>query len=894
MKIPTHVNKQLPPPSNWQDFERLSRDLWAAIWRDDTTELNGRGGQKQHGVDVFGRKGREWHGVQCKGKDSRYGGQVTETELRSEVEKAKSFRPLLTSFTIATTGQDDAVIQAIARDITAAHMEQGLFSVHVICWGQIENYLGSYDHVLEKYYEGMSHSVGHTKRSLDAIADNLAKGVERDETRAIEQLHAINALRVDLMAKFDQTAPSQPSRDISVNSASDDEDTSVDTEISRKLDVYRDLIATSPKTALDKLRAIYEQYWAELGPHTRFRLLTNIGACDMERSNFIEAGEHFREAFELGEEDQERATRNMAVAHLIANEFVDAKSMAEKAIAMNPNEADSYSILVAAAVRTGDTTVPEALVPIEIRKVSSVCFSLSRVYDYLGESEQSISWIREGLRIKPEDNTLRTSLGTALIGRALEGRLAPVPSTMTKSAIADLQEGINLIAATWSDVRASELAPSYAWSVVNLCAALSALGRSDEVPTYIHQIEAAGFDKPELRKVAVTVAMDQNDFKAAESLLRAVPVDSKDAELDLMHAQCLAALERFDDALDAIDSAIAKTDDEQSIVAALGFKIRIIGQSRGVDAALLEADQALVRYANDATLLANLSEFHRRHGNQESAIEFALRAAKFCDETSETVTRLAVADALFDLRRWIDALPLYRGLVRNYSNSPQIRRLLICQLNADQRKAAFEILEKMDPETMEDDFFLRIRTSLYVRSGDLIHAVKDVERLLGRDPNDLEMRICWLGLQERLGKMEVVKSYLQSAEVPAGDDPTQLLYFAQWLARFGFYQVALDTAYRARREHNEKSKAHLLYMGLFFQIIFPNDMLQRNVVSRDCAFRIRRENGEQKSYIIDDGWNNNVFPGEIGLDHPIAQYAIGKRVGDCFELSSNPYQSHSY
>lgn len=354
MAIPIHVIKQLPPPANWQDFEKLSRDLWAAIWGDENAQLNGRGGQKQHGVDVYVCKDGRWHGVQCKGKDSRYGGQVTEAELRAEVEKAKGFTPPLTSFTLATTGQDDATIQAAAREITAAHHQKGLFSVHVIGWDQIVGHLGTHDRVLAKHYADVFDLVTGAKGELEKFAGDIAKVAEREEAQIIEPLTELNSRSARLEEKLDQLLSAQALGDTFAEARTGAEDEGRDVEIGRKLDIYRDLITSSPSTALSRMQAIAEEYWDELGEHVRFRLLTNIGACHMEQANFVEAGKHFRSAFPLGKRDNERATRNMALAHLMADEFAEAKAMAERAIALNPDEVDNYSVLVAAATRAGD------------------------------------------------------------------------------------------------------------------------------------------------------------------------------------------------------------------------------------------------------------------------------------------------------------------------------------------------------------------------------------------------------------------------------------------------------------------------------------------------------------------------------------------------------------
>ena len=79
----------LPAPSDWQAFERFTRDLFSAIWEDPRAQMNGRSGQPQAGVDVFGTSARTGalEGVQCKGKDARYGHSVTIDELKNEVSK---------------------------------------------------------------------------------------------------------------------------------------------------------------------------------------------------------------------------------------------------------------------------------------------------------------------------------------------------------------------------------------------------------------------------------------------------------------------------------------------------------------------------------------------------------------------------------------------------------------------------------------------------------------------------------------------------------------------------------------------------------------------------------------------------------------------------------------
>jgi len=47
-------NIALPKPKDWQDFERKTRALFECVLGDPNTQMNGRTGQPQHGVDIPG------------------------------------------------------------------------------------------------------------------------------------------------------------------------------------------------------------------------------------------------------------------------------------------------------------------------------------------------------------------------------------------------------------------------------------------------------------------------------------------------------------------------------------------------------------------------------------------------------------------------------------------------------------------------------------------------------------------------------------------------------------------------------------------------------------------------------------------------------------------------
>ena len=167
--MPYFSNLQIPPPSHWSDFESLCRDLWREIWEDPNTEKNGRQGQPQNGVDIYGRphKGNLWSGIQCKCKNDGLNKNLTASEVKEEIQKAKSFVPRLSEFIIATTGPKDTKIEELARKITQEHLKEGLFSVNIWGWNDIKERLEDFPKVKNKHYPQEKVTLDEVKRKED-------------------------------------------------------------------------------------------------------------------------------------------------------------------------------------------------------------------------------------------------------------------------------------------------------------------------------------------------------------------------------------------------------------------------------------------------------------------------------------------------------------------------------------------------------------------------------------------------------------------------------------------------------------------------------------------------------------------------------------------------------
>ncbi len=172
--MPTLATSQFAPPKSWDEFEELCADLFMREWGDPNAVRHGRQGQRQNGVDIYGQPvGRGHAGVQCKGKRLWPPTTLTKEEMDAEVANALGFRPHLNELTFATTALDDVDVQAHARAITKRHSKSGLFTVHVLGWGELTRRLAGYSELLEKYY-------GYT--AIRSLKTEIAATPERTST----------------------------------------------------------------------------------------------------------------------------------------------------------------------------------------------------------------------------------------------------------------------------------------------------------------------------------------------------------------------------------------------------------------------------------------------------------------------------------------------------------------------------------------------------------------------------------------------------------------------------------------------------------------------------------------------------------------------------------------
>jgi cellulose synthase operon protein C len=138
---------QIPKPADEQAFERACVPLWCGLLKDPNVQRNATRGQGQDGVDLYGMRDRDpdqYVGIQCKLKGD--GKELSEKEVRTEVEKAVKFKPALREYFIVTTAPDDGEMHELARVITAGLRAKGhQMLVYIWGWNTLEEKISEDD-----------------------------------------------------------------------------------------------------------------------------------------------------------------------------------------------------------------------------------------------------------------------------------------------------------------------------------------------------------------------------------------------------------------------------------------------------------------------------------------------------------------------------------------------------------------------------------------------------------------------------------------------------------------------------------------------------------------------------------------------------------------------------
>lgn len=543
------TSRYLPPPTDWQAFERLCFDLYRSVWQTDDAHLHGRKGQKQGGIDVYGtdRRSGKRVGVQCKGKDRDFGGHVTERELKREVAAARTFQPPIDFFVLATTAPNDKTIQAVARALTEEHLRDGLFEVHVVGWEELRQLIYEHPQIIEVHFADLS----------PTLPGLLRDAIESEGLQTRQVLIAEIARRLPTQTDF--VAVPAPGAE------------AVD-ELGIRITTLASLLGeAAPAAVVKRLQALWTESAASTSDWNRYRIQANIAAAHWYCGDYVAAAAAYRIAY--GEQrDTGAGIAALATAEMIEGDAPAAFAHAEESLALDPTGDRAASLLVQAAARPW--TEVEAMLPNAHRNRAEIQIGLADLAQGQGDLEAADRLIEAALRRAESDWRILGRAGTLLFERV--GTARPEVRFLRNAEDDErvlLERAVDLLGRSWDLAKESGWPPKAGWVVATLANAGFALGRDAEIDTLLrHACDLCPDSLPVLRARAVRAA-ERGDGPEAAACVRAIPVEQREDGDEVVLCQALLWSGTPQDAL-ACAHTLSERTNEASLVevaAALRF-----------------------------------------------------------------------------------------------------------------------------------------------------------------------------------------------------------------------------------------------------------------------------------------------------------------------------------
>lgn len=404
---------------------------------------------------------------------------------------------------------------------------------------------------------------------------------------------------------------------------------------------------------------------------------------------------------------------------------------------------------------------------------------------------------------------------------------------------------------------------------------------------------------PDLAQIRAILLLQEDKDNEALELVRPL---TEACELQVMASELEAKLGDESSALHRIDTVLSSKLPDGLLTLALATKARI-GINTLNQHAADEALEELVAVAADAPELVTLrSAYDRAFVIRTERAEFEKLPAEKSNQSSEEkkllaslndaddwdfFTILQAADELLARGFYRECTDLLRDRVSLSKESPALSTLCDACLRGHLGSLANEIRDGMASEVKNSVFGWKFCANVAHLSGDVAKAVPLTRKLFEQNPRSISALDWYVKSLMRTNDRERIQRLIKdlddwelSGTIQERRSYVNLLVFC------GEIERARSYAYRLFCENQNDHRAWMALSSSVLAFGRPpgtNDDLEVTSVQENSTFEVVKPDGDKQSFTIET--NQNLFPlrdGNIPLDHPVAQAALGKTQGDEF------------
>lgn len=866
---------RIDPPNNADLFEDFCCDLAKVYLSMPSAQRFGRSGHVQNGVDVIGMdEGGSLIGIQCKKKDLLLNNELTESDVKNEIEKALKFNPPLSRYIIASTLPRDPDLQALALSVSLEHRKNNLFSVEIWSWDDIKGYLCEAEKVMYKYFPEFKPGID-SEAVMEKLDDIAKTGKEILQNQGGSKNLNVESGSVGIIAQNVTVGNVEIS-----NGASDEKIWNL------KIDNARDmLIKNNPESALEELEKIKKDAWSMAGDMVKFRIVTNIAVAKIQMQKLEEGAKLFIEALQYNKDD-EKALANTAYGHVLLDQKEEGRIFIEKAIKKNPSNYRSYAILI----QTLDTKQSMAdiieLVPVKYRNESEIAYNFAMFAREKDDFDEASKWLKIANDTEEKKPDIQAAQAEMLLKIALRDPALILAGQIDEKTKGQLKESVRLFDEAWKSVEHTEINKNYAGWLVNRSLANRLLGKIDGA---IGDIELAlSFDpeNPEILKQKSVLAYESGDIKKAINILKDVVIKNNVPDISLMLAGLYKENKEYSEAINILHPFVSqKIEDRKTHEDGLRLLMQLYLDTQQYALAEEINKKMLSESANAIFNLIDKARILIAKGDSQGAVPALKEAKRNITSNSSNRELLELANQFYHLEKFEDAAFIYEKIVDLETDSQPLRNLLNSYYRSNKLSEALQICQRIYEKYGPVSFITEVESAIYESIGDLQKAKEVCQAYVKKFPDDLNMKIRLSVTEYRLNETEELDEFL-NAEID--DSKLSFLSIMQLINLFeerGMWRKALDLMYETRRRFFDNEEAHMNYVGVFLRREKEaENVLNKETVEEDTAVCIEDESKTKKCYILEDRNDPKIEKGEINKSHPLYNLLIGKKKGETIKI----------
>ncbi len=841
------LSRAFPPPSNWQDFERLCFDVFSRLWKTNDAQMHGRIGQPQAGVDVYGTDRVETvlAGVQCKGKDQGFENPLTASELREEVQKATSFDPPLGVFILATTAPNDEAIQKLARDITKEHMQKGLFEVRVEGWTNLRQRITDHPEIVAKYFADFApvEVVGRVEASIAATREEGA------ETRELVQ-QSQAAIGDALQTRIIDAA---------------------------KLIEEGDIVA-----GLKVLEWFWSNESANATPRNRYLIRANIGFARLMLGDKAAAISELR-ASAAEDPTWPNARAVLATAQMLDGEREKAFATAEAALVESPASHQAATVLIETAPDATTVAELESRIPAALKERMDVLLTLALRARDAEDSASRESLIGRAVILFPKDWRVLAAQAELLLEPIFELKGLIFTHAVPAARVPDLERAIAFLQEAWAQVQKRDNAAMGVYVAANLLSAFEIAGRTAEYERLLSEaLKVTPTFNLLLRRYARSMAA-VDDWQAAAKALDAIPAEAVEIPDRLFKVQVSIQIGKAPEGIAAAKSLELEIGSGRDAEIAAGLQVEAARIADRMDDVLPDV---FSRWP-DSIILRSLAHSFLPEGDPRRATLLS-EIKTLARGINDPGDRVHAAEALFGAKQYSAAADMYEGLYSTDQDTATLHRALTSLFYADRRKDARKLFDSLSAALKSTPRYGELGSAIYEQAGMLREARSYIESALAHD-DTLRRRLRWVSLSERIGDIASIVSWLGTINSDQQGAPQDLMHVALAMDRLQSDPKCFRLAYRALRAGYADPSIHLAYMmGLVFTGKSQKRAFSRPTeVALDTAVLMTEKDGPKKLVrILETEATPRIEYNEIAPDAELGPLLIGRKVGDEIEVPS--------